>query len=53
MRTNAIFLEENYMKDYKPKSMLILEELIEEVISPTIDDRVEKAFRKKKSLEHQ
>ena len=48
------FLEENYMKYYKPKSKLILKALTEDdVISPTIKDKIKEALRKEKSQEHQ
>ena len=51
--TNATFLEEDYMKYFKPKSKLVFEELTDDVISPSIEDKIKKAFRKDKSLETQ
>ena len=53
VNTSTIFLEENYMKDFKPKSKLVLEELTVDVISSSVEDKIEKALRKDKSLETQ
>ena len=39
----ATFLEENYMKNFKPKSKFILEEFPENVINLIVVDRVEEA----------
>ena len=47
--TNAKFLEEDYMKDYRPKSKIELKELSQDGISPSLDDRIEKALWKEKS----
>ncbi|PON67908.1 hypothetical protein TorRG33x02_263430, partial [Trema orientale] len=41
------------MKDFKPKSKLVLEELTDDVISQSIEEKIEKALRKDKSLEAQ
>ena len=46
---NAKLLEEDYTKDYKPKSKIELKELSQDDISPSFDDRIEKALRKEKS----
>ena len=53
MSTNAKFLEEDYMKDYKPKSKIELKEFSQEDISPSLDDRIEKVLRKEKSHKDQ
>ena len=47
--TNAKFLEEDYMKDYEPKSKIELKELSQDDISPFLDDRIEKALKKEKA----
>ena len=47
--TNATFLEENYMKNFKPKIKLFLEELIENVINQIVADRVQESLHKEKS----
>ena len=49
MSTNIKSLEEDYMKDYKPKSKIELKDLSQDDISPSLDDRIEKALRKEKS----
>ena len=40
--TNATFLEHNYMADFKPKSKVVLEELLADKISPTPTTVVER-----------
>ena len=50
---NAKFLEEDYMKDYKPKSKIELKELSQDDINPSLDDRIEKALRKENSHKDQ
>ena len=50
---NAKFLEEDYMKDYKPKSNIQLKKLSQDDINPSLDDRIEKALRKENSHKDQ
>ena len=48
VRKNIKFLEEDYIKDYKPKSKLSQDD-----INPCLDDSIEKALRKEKSHKDQ
>ena len=41
------------MKDYKTKSKIELNELSQDNINPSLDDRIEKALRKAKSYKDQ
>ena len=50
---NAMFLKEDYIKNYEHKSKIELKELSQDDVSPSLHDRIEKTLRKEKSHKDQ